>query len=163
MSLVAYCYVSEAAPGLDRDDLRRLVEEATAYNGSNDVTGCLIYDSGHFAQVLEGTASVLDPLMEKIAADPRHHRFRVVWSGPVPQRMFEAWSNRTFNLDVADEVRGSPPGTIARLRSELAEFVTQSNDKLAEFPSFFRFCMACLRENQAPEQVTLDRPMFMAS
>lgn len=163
MSLIACCYVSEAAADLDADGLFGLVAAASAYNGNHDITGCLVYDSGHFAQVLEGTPGVLEPLLKKIATDPRHHRFRVVWSGPVARRMFEDWTTRAFNLEAAEEVGGSPPGTLARLRAELADFVTHSSDKLAEFPSFFRFCIACLRENREPEQIILDPPMFMAS
>lgn len=163
MSLFAYCYVSEAAPGLDNTAMEKLVDLAEAYNQRHGITGCLLYDSGHFVQVLEGSQSELEALMQRIAVDPRHLRFRVVWSGPIPKRMYELWSMRLFNLESAALLSGKDPSVIAELRQELTEFVAKSTDKLGELPSFFRFCMACIREEREPEEVNMDRPMFMAS
>lgn len=159
MSLWAYCYISEANIAVEHEDLRAILDTAQDFNRRRDITGCLIYDQGHFAQVLEGGQQELDALMQRIIRDPRHRNVRIVWSGPVERRMFEQWSMAAFNLDrpaAGDSV------SIMELRQELAEFMALSERNLATFPAFFRFCLACQRAGEEPEEVTLEAPRFMA-
>lgn len=97
--------------------------------------------------------------MQSIVQDSRHRNVRIVWSGPVEKRMFDAWSMAAFNLDQPDPADSV---SIQELRHELAEFIAVSEQNLATFPAFFRFCLACQRAGSEPEQVTLDVPRFMA-
>lgn len=159
MSTYAYCYVSEASSPVSHADLKAILEPAQDFNRRRDITGCLIYEQGHFAQVLEGSENELDALMQRIARDPRHRDVRIIWSGPVDGRMFDEWSMAAFNLDRPDPADSV---SIRELRQELAEFIAVSKQNLATFPSFFRFCLACQRAGQEPEDVTLEVPRFMA-
>ncbi|MCC5886593.1 MAG: BLUF domain-containing protein [Gammaproteobacteria bacterium] len=159
MSLWAYCYISEARSPVNQMDLRAILETAQAFNRSRDITGCLIYEQGHFAQVLEGGAKELEALMQRIVQDPRHRQVRIVWSGPVERRMFEQWSMAAFNLDRPDPTDSV---SIRELRQELAEFIAVSEKNLASFPAFFRFCLACQRAGSEAEEITLETPRFMA-
>lgn len=159
MSLWAYCYISEASAPVHQLDLRAILDTAQAFNQARDITGCLVYEQGHFAQVLEGGERELERLMKRIARDPRHRNVRIVWSGPVQKRMFGQWSMAAFNLDRPDPTDNV---SIQGLRQELAEFIAVSEKNLASFPAFFRFCLACQRAGQEPEEVTLEAPRFMA-
>ena len=158
MTLYAYCYVSEASSPVSHADLKAILDTAQNFNRRHDITGCLIYEQGHFAQVLEGDEQELDALVQRIARDPRHRDVRVIWSGPVERRMFDQWSMAAFNLDRPDPADNV---SIRDLRRELADFVAVSKQNLATFPSFFRFCLACQRAGQEPEEVTLETPRFM--
>lgn len=159
MSLWAYCYVSEATSAVTQSDLKVILNTAQAFNRRRGITGCLIYEQGHFAQVLEGAEQDLEALMQRIAQDSRHRNLRVVWSGPVEKPMFEQWSMAAFNLDRPDPADSV---SIRELRRELAEFIAVSEQNLATFPAFFRFCLACQRAGSEPEEVTLEVPRFMA-
>lgn len=159
MSLWAYCYVSEATSSVTQSDLKVILNTAQAFNRRRGITGCLIYEQGHFAQVLEGAEQDLEALMQRIAQDSRHRNLRVVWSGPVEKPMFEQWSMAAFNLDRPDPADSV---SIRELRRELAEFIAVSEQNLATFPAFFRFCLACQRAGSEPEEVTLEVPRFMA-
>lgn len=159
MSLWACCYVSAARAPVGQSDLEAILQTAQPFNRSRDITGCLIYEQGHFAQILEGGQQEIETLMQRIIRDPRHQSVRIVWSGPVQRRMFEDWSMAAFNLD------HPTPGdsvSIRDLRRELADFLAVSEQNLATFPAFFRFCLACQRAGQEPEEVTLTTPRFMA-
>lgn len=159
MSVHAYCYISEASSPVGHGDLQAILATAQPFNRHHGITGCLLYEQGHFAQVLEGGESDLDELMRRIALDPRHHNVRIIWSGPVEQRMFEQWSMAAFNLDQPDPADSI---SIRELRRELAAFIAVSAKNLASFPAFFRFCLACQRAGSEPEEVIVEAPRFMA-
>jgi len=159
MSLCAYCYISAASAPVTQADLQVILATAQAFNRKRGITGCLIYEQGHFAQVLEGGEKDLQELMQRVVRDPRHRDVRIIWSGPVEKPMFEQWSMAAFNLDRPDP---SDSVSIQGLRRELAEFIAASEQNLATFPAFFRFCLACQRAGSEPEEVTLEVPRFMA-
>lgn len=159
MSLWAYCYISEASAPVSQKDLKAILATSQPNNQRQGITGCLIYEQGHFAQVLEGSESELETLMHRIALDPRHRNIRIVWSGPIERPMFEKWSMAAFNLDRPD---AQDSVSIQDLRQELAAFIEISEQNLASFPSFFRFCLACQRAGSEPEDITLEVPRFMA-
>lgn len=155
MKLWAYCYVSTASTPVSQTDLQQLLTQARRHNSAHDISGCLLLDDGHFAQVLEGDETVLSALMHRIAQDPRHEAVRIVFSGPIKQRCFDGWSMASFNLDgdVAD-------GTISiqTLRDQLAEFVHSTGGGLARLPAFLRFCLACQRAAIKAEALSRDAP-----
>ena len=54
----------------------------------------------NFAQVLEGNEPVLDSLMARIRADPRHSGVIIVRTGPAKRRRYDGWSmKRVDGLD----------------------------------------------------------------
>ena len=56
------------------------------------VTGALIFNSGIFAQVLEGPREGVEAAFERIQCDPRHGDVHVLAFEPVEKRSFPSWS-----------------------------------------------------------------------
>jgi len=85
-------YVSKAQIGSRLQTVSDILAVARTFNAEHEITGLLTYDGEHFTQVLEGPATVLDTLMARISADPRHGRVRVLARKPIISRDFEDWS-----------------------------------------------------------------------
>ncbi len=67
----------------------------TAARRSNPLlglTGALVFNSGIFAQVLEGPQQGIEALFEKIQRDPRHGDVHILAFEKVAQRQFPSWS-----------------------------------------------------------------------
>jgi blue light- and temperature-responsive anti-repressor len=73
-------------------ELENILELARANNAAAGVTGALLYNSGTFAQVLEGPLAAVERIFEKIQRDPRHGEVMVLHMGPSAGRLFPAWS-----------------------------------------------------------------------
>jgi hypothetical protein len=56
------------------------------------VTGALIFNSGVFAQVLEGARPDVEATFERIQRDARHGKAQVLAFEPTPDRSFPSWS-----------------------------------------------------------------------
>lgn len=92
-------YTSGARRLFDPGQLAQLLATARTNNARLQVSGILLYDSGSFFQVLEGEASVVRPLFERIARDERHYRVQVLREGEVKARSFAEWSMGYVSLD----------------------------------------------------------------
>ncbi|MGV8803725.1 MAG: BLUF domain-containing protein [Polaromonas sp.] len=66
--------------------------KARSANPQRGITGLLIFDGQNFCQQLEGDASVLTALMERICGDPRHTDITVLHQGPLASRRFKHFS-----------------------------------------------------------------------
>lgn len=100
-------YVSAAQAALSPDAVNRILHASRRNNGKADITGCLLFSGRTFAQVLEGAPQAVQPLAERIAADPRHSRLRVVATRDVQRRSYASWSMAyLYSLDLEDELRG---------------------------------------------------------
>jgi hypothetical protein len=84
-------YMSQATRYNSLDDLKQLCETASAHNRRADVTGLLIYDGKRFMQVIEGDATSVRSLMNRIAADNRHSRISYIADGSLYDRQFGDW------------------------------------------------------------------------
>ncbi|MFZ4535614.1 ABC transporter substrate-binding protein [Propionivibrio sp.] len=91
-------YVSQAVHPMSGIELDYLLERTRAFNLSAGVTGYLVYQDGYFMQMLEGKRDVLFALMDKIKADSRHCKVRVVIEGPARRRIFEDWGMGLLDL-----------------------------------------------------------------
>jgi len=78
--------------GAFRAELASILEACARRNPGLGVTGVLIYERGHFVQLLEGPAASVDALLDDIENDVRHGLFQILWRTPAPARMFEQWS-----------------------------------------------------------------------
>lgn len=98
-------YVSRARlsgrPGMR--EVERIVDASRRNNPGAGITGGLIFTELHFAQVLEGKADVLDALLARIAADPRHDNMAIVERRAIEGRRFAGWamaySGPSFYMD----------------------------------------------------------------
>lgn len=84
-------YVSKATWQMSAGELEDLLTGARFRNRHHGVTGVLLYDSGHFAQVLEGPTAAVERLMQNIAKDGRHRDFQVISRSEVDERYFVGW------------------------------------------------------------------------
>jgi hypothetical protein len=87
-------YVSRSLiPAADaRQEVDNIVDRAMQANRVADISGALLYTGGHFAQILEGEADRLDPLIARIAADRRHGDVTILLRGPLAERRFALWA-----------------------------------------------------------------------
>ena len=72
-------------------------------NVSANVTGALIFNSGIFAQALEGVRADLEATFERIQRDIRHGEVQVLAFEPTEQRCFPSWSMSFIGRSVEDQ------------------------------------------------------------
>jgi hypothetical protein len=86
-------YRSLLAPDANPACIADIVRVARAFNRSHDITGVLVFDGERFCQLLEGDATTVAALGERIAKDARHHRFEILQQGSRESaRRFPGWS-----------------------------------------------------------------------
>src|SRR4051794_3407887 len=85
-------YSSKATHPMLPQDLSDILTVARSKNSDHEITGILLYRSGHFLQVLEGAEERLNALLDKLTRDRRHCAVRVLLDGYVSARAFGAWS-----------------------------------------------------------------------
>lgn len=90
LSLIAY--ISSATDRFDEGRIPDLLARSREKNGDLDVTGLLLYERGHFLQLLEGEADTVEDLFDTIRVDPRHSGCTVLLREPIPERRFPDWS-----------------------------------------------------------------------
>jgi len=90
--LISIVYTSRATAPFDDGRLAELLTSSRASNGRAEVSGFLLHREDRFIQFLEGPAGTVRGLVQKIAADPRHTRIRVLLEDPIPTRRFAEWT-----------------------------------------------------------------------
>jgi len=80
--------------------MAEILEIATKNNSEKSVTGLLVYNSGHFLQLLEGSKESVSEIFNKIAKDKRHSNVKVILRQDVDSRLFDNWSMASCNLDL---------------------------------------------------------------
>jgi hypothetical protein len=145
MKLEAVAYVSDAARGLGLKDLKHILRRSREHNFRAELTGYLVFDGLHFAQVLEGEGPAIDAVMARIAEDPRHHGVRELVREEVVQRCFEGWCMGCANLAAPVHLDTS------ELRGLIHDFVGERELALPEVQAFFR----TFAEFRTPEQAAL--------
>lgn len=129
LSVLQVFYASQVSGVFGVPQARRLVGEAQLLNRRRDITGVLAYTGSFFAQFVEGPAAALEPLLLRIARDPRHCRFRELRRCDAPVREFPAWSMALLEsprleselatlLAPADPVDETVSATLDRIRRE---------------------------------------------
>jgi len=104
--LVCAVYVSSACKLFDDAELIELLQVARQNNERSDITGMLLYRDGNFLQVLEGPASAVYSLIDKIKRDTRHHGVILMSRRGVEERQFADWQMAFRNMSkthVAEE------------------------------------------------------------
>lgn len=117
-------YLSRAVDGLKESDVLQILARSRANNWRIGITGCLLFSGSHFAQMLEGEASVVQGLADRIATDPRHTDFRIVLDREDRQRRYPDWSmGFLYSADFGDRLEHAlahPQALSDRELSELA-------------------------------------------
>lgn len=100
MHYLLYC--SAAVHPFSEAELADLLEESQHCNSRDGITGLLCYDQGHFVQVLEGSARNVTRVFDRILADPRHHKVRLLCRGSSARRQFDDWHMAFTKADSRD-------------------------------------------------------------
>jgi hypothetical protein len=96
-------YRSRAAHPLTSAQLTDLLEDARAYNQQHQLTGLLCYSStGHFVQVLEGSAHEVHALYARIRQDARHQEVVTLSDEVGTTRWFGDWQMAYVSVDSQD-------------------------------------------------------------
>jgi hypothetical protein len=84
---------------MSEQEIRRLLDQATANNLKTDITGILLYRSGLFMQYLEGTKIAVRNLYAKIKKDKRHTSLIKMHEKPITERVFKNWAMEFRHLN----------------------------------------------------------------
>ena len=73
-------------------EITQILQTARRKNKEQNVTGALLFNSGYFAQALEGPRLAIEQIFERIQRDPRHGDVTVLSSQTDGHRDFPEWS-----------------------------------------------------------------------
>jgi hypothetical protein len=73
-------------------EIAQILQTARRKNKEQNVTGALLFNSGYFAQALEGPRLAIEQIFERIQRDPRHGDVTVLSSQTDGRRDFPEWS-----------------------------------------------------------------------
>ena len=90
--MIRVTYLSQASSPLSADDLLGLLDQCHRNNTAKGLTGMLLFGNGTFLQSLEGEKSVVDPLVDRIAKDPRHRDMKILRRDDITERQYSEWS-----------------------------------------------------------------------
>ena len=92
MRLKTLTYTSRARLDLTDADLNDIHQTARHLNALDGITGLLLFDGSRFLQIIEGSESAIDNLVDRLRRDPRHSAFEVRDEHMVENRSFADWS-----------------------------------------------------------------------
>jgi hypothetical protein len=126
---IIYCSrnLIEGDPGERDAEIAKILAVARVNNSRQKITGALLFNSGCFAQVLEGPKPAVEKLLKKIERDPRHGEILILHSGMAKRRDFPDWSMAYAQCGGEDGYTGEA----ARLEMELLRPVS-SGDKVVD-------------------------------
>lgn len=81
------------------EEIQTILKIARESNTKAGVTGALMFNSGCFAQVLEGTQDSVEETFERIQCDPRHSEVVVLSFEEIESRGFNSWSMAYVGCD----------------------------------------------------------------
>ncbi|MGJ8529709.1 BLUF domain-containing protein [Maritalea sp.] len=89
--MIRLLYFSTAGANVTPAMINKIVSKASLSNEQRSVTGALAFNGVNFAQVLEGEADQVHPLMDAIRSDPRHTGVKEMMQKDIEERAFEGW------------------------------------------------------------------------
>jgi len=84
-------YISQKSKNTQDSQLEDIIDKSRHNNAREDITGLLIQKGDFFIQLLEGNKSKVTSLYNRILADPRHFRARIIYSGESDKKIFPEW------------------------------------------------------------------------
>ena len=119
-------------------EIRKILQASRKNNAQNGITGALLFNSGCFAQVLEGPLKQVESTFERIQRDLRHAEVTVLEAGYVLQREFPEWSmafsgadqteSATFGEFNLDQIFENPSLAAMEIREMLSMLVVQEDE-----------------------------------
>ncbi len=101
MKIKQLVYISKATVPFTSASLKELTDLSNRNNEKLNVTGCMVYASGYFLQLLEGSDEKVDGLYRKIEKDTRHKGTKLLLESSIDEekRLFSTWFMTSFNVD----------------------------------------------------------------
>ncbi|MGY6555785.1 MAG: BLUF domain-containing protein [Wenzhouxiangella sp.] len=105
--LVQLVYASRATFAANGDgtlvepEVARILTQSRRNNRPKDIGGVLCFADGCFFQCLEGDPSVVEPLYQRLHADPRHADVQLLLKRSVTRRQFKLWAMKYITVDDA--------------------------------------------------------------
>lgn len=84
-------YVSTRTVTLDEAAVDELAEHSAIRNREQGIVGALSYNGVNFGQILEGPATTVKALYQRIAEDPRHTGLIVVGEKEIEKPHYKGW------------------------------------------------------------------------
>jgi hypothetical protein len=137
---ILYCSRNLMHDSLDSQlsEIRKILVASRRNNAVHSITGALLFNSGCFAQVLEGPLKHVEATFERIQRDLRHAEVTVLDAGYVEQREFPEWS-MAFAGETSPESTvfsefsqglplTNPSATASEIREMLGTLIAQEDD-----------------------------------
>lgn len=127
-------YISKATEPFTSDSLKTLTEVASSNNKKQNITGCMLYASGYFLQLLEGNSHNIDTLYQKIEKDSRHKGTRILIENELEgdRRLYDRWFMTSFNVDTQVDFP-------AELKKNIQEIIEDTTSKIPVHRIFIEF------------------------
>jgi len=91
------------AHSLNATQIDVILKQSIDFNSRHYITGCLIYHHGFFIQYLEGDATHILALFERIKVDSRHYGVDLLSKGNIYSREFDTWSMAFLSEEIPNE------------------------------------------------------------
>ncbi len=92
-------YESKATPLFKETGINDILVAARTFNASQGITGCLIFYSGRFLQILEGPQEKVEKLFAKIENDKRHTEVSLFSEDNITERNFPDWGMAYYTTE----------------------------------------------------------------
>ena len=95
------------SPEVVAEQIRTILAASQSNNAPLGITGALMFNSGCFAQVLEGPQAAIEETFERIQQDDRHSDVSLLDFSPIPHRFFPNWSMAFVGASRTDDAQFS--------------------------------------------------------
>ena len=93
------------SPAANAEAIQEILAASRRNNPKVGVTGALMFNTGCFAQVLEGPRDGVEFTFERIQRDQRHGSVTILEFAPASERRFKQWSMAFVGATVTDDSR----------------------------------------------------------
>jgi hypothetical protein len=101
MMLTTVTYTSLARLDLQSSDLEDIHRTAREVNALEGITGLLVFNGTHFLQIIEGSETAIDELIQRLRRDTRHTGFEIRDQRKVAARSFPDWSMELVRVNAS--------------------------------------------------------------
>ena len=121
-------YVSHLAADCDFSVVKEIVEVARRSNPALGITGALLFDGERFCQLLEGGEAEVRGLMDRIAADARHTRVRVLHAAQTSAGLvMHHWASGYCDAHELDVIDAAAPDVELSLMGEFTAVLNRAD------------------------------------